>query len=209
MLLAICLLFSLEKMEVHITIVFRHRRSPTSPRPRAPQTATWQVPWVSSVRELPFAFSARHGVNARKPAEARDGGTPTADCHVRSPRRSRGGRSAAALHLLRGGLGVGDGATRPRGRGTQTQPSRGLQGLRKLRAPGPAARAATPSTDRPSAPPPPSPPLSRPKARRFPDSARPSAHHSRKWKELLNDLYINPVCQISWESVSVSLLSCV
>ena len=32
---------------------------------------------------------------------------------------------------------------------------------------------------------------------------------SRKWKELPNDLYINPVCQISWESVSVSLLSCV
>ena len=26
---------------------------------------------------------------------------------------------------------------------------------------------------------------------------------SRKWKELLNDLYINPVYQISWGSVSV------
>ncbi|DAA28912.1 TPA: hypothetical protein BOS_6422 [Bos taurus] len=131
--------------------------------------------------------ATRHGVNAREPAEARDGGTPTANCHVRSPRRSRGGRSPAALHLLRGGLGVGDGATRPRGRGTQTQPSRGLQGLRKLRAPGPAARAATPSTHRPSAPPPPSPPLSRPKARRFPDSARPSAHPAPAplWRLLL------------------------
>lgn len=154
----------------------RHDAAPLHPRPRAPQTATWQVPWVSSVRELPFAFSARHGVNAREPAEARGRGTPTADRHARSPHRSRGGRPPATPHLLRGGLGVGDGATGPRGRGTQMQPSRGLQGLRKLRAPGPVARAATPSTDRPSAPPPPSPPLSRLKARRFPDSARPSAH---------------------------------
>lgn len=108
-------------------------------------------------RELRFAFSAPHGVNAR----ARGGpGSRDADRQARSPRRSRGGRPPAAPHLPRRGLGVGDGETGPRGRGTQTRPSRGLQGLRKLRAPGPA-RAATPSTDRPSAPLPRNPQVNR------------------------------------------------